>query len=86
MWFAREGAKVVIADLLEDEGTRLAAAITRLVAPLLWDQETQMWRRLLLLITFAALCLYAVRWFPLCVNAVDWLNRWCGRFLRSHGR
>jgi NAD(P)-dependent dehydrogenase (short-subunit alcohol dehydrogenase family) len=26
--FAREGAKVVIADLLEDEGTRLAAAIT----------------------------------------------------------
>ena len=61
-------------------------AITRLVAPLLWDQETQMWRRLLLLITFAALCLYAVRWFPLCVNAVDWLNRWCGRFLRSNGR
>jgi len=26
--FAREGAKVVIADLLEDEGTRLAAEIT----------------------------------------------------------
>jgi len=60
--------------------------ITRLVAPILWDQETQMWRRLLLLITFAALCLYAVRWFPFFVGAVDWLNRWCGRFLRSRGR
>jgi len=60
--------------------------ITRLVAPLLWDQETQMWRRLLLLITFAAVCLYAVRWLPFCASAMDALNRWCGRFLRSRGR
>ena len=60
--------------------------ITRLVAPLLWDQETQLWRRLLLLITFAAVCLYAVRWLPLCSSAMDALNRWCGRFLRSRGR
>jgi len=60
--------------------------ITRLVAPILWDQETLMWRRLLLLITLAALCLYAVRFIPFCVGAMDWLNRWCGRFLRSRGR
>jgi hypothetical protein len=60
--------------------------ITRLVAPLLWDQETQLWRRLLLLVTFAALCLYAARFIPFCAGAVDWLNRWCGRFLRSRGR
>jgi hypothetical protein len=60
--------------------------ITRLVAPIVWDQETQLWRQLLGLITLAALCLYAVRWIPFCRDGIDRLNRWCGRFLRSRGR
>ncbi len=60
--------------------------ITRLIAPIVWDQETRLWRQFLALITLTALCLYAVRWIPFCRDTVDRLNRWCGRFLRSRGR
>jgi PGAP1-like protein len=60
--------------------------ITSLLAPILWDQETRAWRHLLMVITLAALCLYAVRWLPFCRNAMDWLNGWSGRFIRSRGR
>jgi hypothetical protein len=60
--------------------------ITRLVAPVLWDKETQIWRQLLGLISLTALCLYAVRFVPFCRGAIDQLNAWCGRFLRSRGR
>jgi PGAP1-like protein len=60
--------------------------VTRLLAPILWDQETQLWRRLLMLITAGALCLYALRWIPSWRGAMDRLNAWCGRFLRSRGR
>jgi hypothetical protein len=60
--------------------------VTRFVAPVLWDQETQIWRQLLGLITLTAVCLYALRWIPFCRSAIDQLNTWCGRFLRSRGR
>jgi hypothetical protein len=60
--------------------------ITRLVAPILWDQETRLWRQLLVVITLAAFCLYAIRWLPFCGSTIDRLNGWCRRFLRSRGR
>jgi hypothetical protein len=60
--------------------------VTRLAAPILWDKETQIWRQVLGLITVTALCLYAARWIPFCRGAIDQLNSWCVRFLRSRGR
>jgi hypothetical protein len=60
--------------------------VTRLIAPILWDQETRVWRRLLLLMTLAAFSLYAIRWLPFCRRAIDQLNAWCGRFVHSLGR
>jgi hypothetical protein len=61
--------------------------ITRFVAPLLWDQETRLWRQLLSLITLAAVSLYAIRWLlPVCRPAMDHLNSWCGRLVRALGR
>jgi hypothetical protein len=60
--------------------------VTRLVAPILWDQETQVWRQLLGLITLTAVSLYALRWIPSCRSAMDQLNAWCRRFLRARGR
>jgi hypothetical protein len=60
--------------------------VTQLVAPILWDKETQVWRQLLGLITVTAFCLYAVRSIPFCRGAIDQINAWCGRFLRSRGR
>ena len=60
--------------------------ITRFVAPILWDQETQVWRHVLAMLTLTALCLYAVRAIPFCRGAVDQLNGWCRRYLRSRGR
>jgi putative serine esterase DUF676 len=60
--------------------------ITKLVAPLLWDQETRLWRQLLLLITLAAVSLYAIRWLPVCRPTMDRLNFWCGRLIRALGR
>src|SRR5207253_6579427 len=38
--------------------------ITQLVAPILWDEETRVWRRDLLVNTLAAGCLYAARFLP----------------------
>src|SRR5438309_314801 len=60
--------------------------ITRLIAPILWDEETRIWRRVLLLTTLAALCLYAARFLPFCRGPIDRINAWCGRFVRALGR
>jgi len=60
--------------------------ITRLVAPILWDQETRLWRRFLLVVSLAAVCLYLARWVPFCRGAIDGFNAWCGRLVRSLGR
>src|SRR5712691_5493325 len=60
--------------------------ITRLAAPILWDQETRLWRRFLLLVTLSAACLYAARWIPFCRRAIDGFNAWCGRLVRALGR
>jgi hypothetical protein len=60
--------------------------LTRLVAPILWDQETRLWRRFLLVATLGAVCLYLARWIPFCRRAIDGFNAWCGRFVRSLGR
>jgi hypothetical protein len=60
--------------------------VTRLVAPVLWDKETQIWRQLLAVITMTALCLYVARSIPFCRGAIDQLNTWCRQFLRSRGR
>jgi len=59
---------------------------TRLVAPILWDQETRLWRRFLLVASLAAVCLYLARWVPFCRKAIDGFNAWCGRIVRSLGR
>ena len=60
--------------------------LTRLVAPILWDQETRLWRRFLLVVALAAVCIYLARWVPFCRRAIDGFNAWCGQFVRSLGR
>ncbi|TME60739.1 MAG: hypothetical protein E6I54_10845 [Chloroflexi bacterium] len=60
--------------------------ITQLVAPILWDEETRVWRRVLLVITLAAVCLYAARFIPFCRGPIDRINAWCGRLVRALGR
>jgi hypothetical protein len=60
--------------------------ITQLVAPILWDEETRVWRRILLITTLAAVCLYAARFLPFCRSPIDRVNAWCGRFIRAVGR
>jgi hypothetical protein len=60
--------------------------VTRLVAPILWDEETRVWRRVLLIVSLAAVCLYLARWVPFWRRTIDGLNDWCGRFVRSRGR
>ena len=60
--------------------------ITQLVAPILWDEETRLWRRVLLITTLAAVCLYAARFLPFCRGPIDRVNAWCGRFIRAFGR
>ena len=59
---------------------------TRLVAPILWDQETRLWRRFLLVATLGAVSLYLARCIPFCRQAIDGFGAWCGRFVRSLGR
>ena len=59
---------------------------TRLVAPILWDQETRLWRRFLVVASLAAISLYLARTIPFCRRALDGLNDWCGRFVRALGR
>lgn len=60
--------------------------ITRFIAPILWDQETRLWRRFLLVASLAAVSLYLARWIPFCRRAIDGFNDWCGRFVRLLGR
>jgi hypothetical protein len=60
--------------------------LTQLVAPILWDQETRLWRRFLLVASLAAVGLYLARWVPFCRPAIDGFNEWCGRLVRSLGR
>jgi hypothetical protein len=60
--------------------------LTRLVAPILWDQETRLWRRFLLVATLGAVGLYLARSIPFCRRAIDGFNAWCGQLLRSLGR
>lgn len=60
--------------------------ITQVVAPILWDKETQIWRQVLGLITIAALGLYAARRTPFGRVALDLINARARRFLRSRGR
>jgi hypothetical protein len=60
--------------------------LTILLAPLLWNRETWVWRMVLLFVTLAALTLCAIRFVPFCRPAIDRLNALCGRFLRSVGR
>ena len=60
--------------------------ITQLVAPILWNEETRLWRRVLLITTLAAVCLYAARFLPFCRGPIDRINAWCGRFVRALGR
>jgi hypothetical protein len=60
--------------------------VTRLVAPILWDQETRLWRRFLLVATLGAVGLYLARSIPFCRRAIDGFNAWCGQFVRSLGR
>ena len=59
---------------------------TRLVAPIIWDQETRLWRRFLVVITLAVVSIYLARCIPLCRRAIDGFGAWCGQFVRSLGR
>ena len=60
--------------------------VTRLVAPILWDEETRVWRRILLVLSLGAVCLYLARFVPFWRRTIDELNGRCGRFIRSRGR
>lgn len=60
--------------------------LTRFLAPILWDQETRLWRRFLLVATLGAVGLYLARSIPFCRRAIDDFNAWCGQFVRSLGR
>ncbi len=60
--------------------------ITQLVAPILWKEETRLWRRVLLITTLAAVCLYAARFVPFFRGPIDRINAWCGQFVRALGR
>ena len=60
--------------------------MTQVVAPILWNEETRLWRRVLLITTLAAVCLYAARFLPFCRGPIDRINAWCGRFVRALGR
>ena len=60
--------------------------LTQIIAPLIWNEETRWWRRLLLVLTTAAFSLYLVRWIPFCRRGMDQLNLWCGRLVRALGR
>lgn len=59
---------------------------TQLVAPILWDQETRLWRRFLLVAALGAVALYLARCIPFCRQAIDGFGAWCGRFVRALGR
>jgi hypothetical protein len=60
--------------------------ITRFLAPILWDEETRLWRQVLLIITLAAVSLYVARFLPFCRGPIDRINAWCGRLLHALGR
>ncbi|TMC71848.1 MAG: hypothetical protein E6J13_06410 [Chloroflexi bacterium] len=60
--------------------------VTRVLAPILWDRETRLWRGLLTAMTIAAVALYAARSIPFFRPAIDALNAWCGRLVRALGR
>lgn len=60
--------------------------ITRLLAPILWDQETRLWRRFLLVAALGAVCLYLARWVPFCRRVIDEFGALCSRFVRALGR
>ena len=60
--------------------------VTRLVAPILWDQETRLWRRFLMVATLGAVSLYLARYVPFCRRVIDGFGRWCGQLVRALGR
>ena len=60
--------------------------LTLLVAPILWNEETRLWRQVLFVATLAAVSLYVARLIPFCRGPIDQFNAWCGRFVRSLGR
>jgi hypothetical protein len=60
--------------------------ITRIVAPILWDQETRFWRRFLLVVALGAVSIYLARCIPFWRRAIDGFNAWCGRVVRALGR
>lgn len=60
--------------------------ITKIVAPILWDRETKLWRGLLLVTTLAAVALCVARWIPFCRPVIDGFSAWCGRLVRALGR
>ena len=60
--------------------------ITQLVAPILWNEETRLWRRVLLVVTLAAVCLYAARFVPFFRGPLDRVNAWCGKLVHALGR
>ena len=60
--------------------------ITQLVAPFLWNEETRLWRRVLLVVTLAAVCLYAARFVPFLRGPLDRINAWCGKLVHALGR
>jgi hypothetical protein len=60
--------------------------ITRLIAPLLWDRSTSVWRFILLAITFGAIALWFARFIPGWGVPIARANALSRAFLRSVGR
>lgn len=60
--------------------------ITRLIAPLLWDRSTSVWRFILLAITFGAIALWFARFIPGWGVPIARANALGRDFLRSLGR
>jgi hypothetical protein len=60
--------------------------ITQMVAPILWNEETRLWRRILVVTIFAAACLYAARCIPFFRGPLDRINAWCGKLVHALGR
>ena len=60
--------------------------ITKFLAPIIWDQETRLWRKVLVVVVAVAVIVYAARAVPILRDVIDGLNAWGRRLVHSFGR
>ena len=61
-------------------------AVTKLLAPIIWDRETRFWRGILFAVTGLAIGLCVLRLVHPLGRVIGAINALCGRFLRPNGR